>query len=109
MFIDQSFTKNKAVINWKTVQIYGWVSRLKFTISKIHPLRDAAFGADFLTPLRILKIITVGPKKWILVMLLKIVTCCKNFQILICSPVKRKFLHLLSKFCGYIFNGLGKR
>ena len=29
---------------------------------KIHPLRDAAFGADCLTPLRILKIVTVGLK-----------------------------------------------
>ena len=28
----------------------------------IHPLRDAAFGADCLTPLRILKLITVGLK-----------------------------------------------
>ena len=29
---------------------------------KIHPLRDAAFGADCLTPFRILKIIIVGLK-----------------------------------------------
>ena len=29
---------------------------------KIHPLRDAAFGADCLTPLRLLKIITVSLK-----------------------------------------------
>ena len=29
---------------------------------KIYPLRDAAFGADCLTPLRILKITTVGLK-----------------------------------------------
>ena len=29
---------------------------------KIHPLRDAVFGADCLTVLRILKIITVGLK-----------------------------------------------
>ena len=29
---------------------------------KIHPLRDAAFGADFLTPFRILKIIIVDQK-----------------------------------------------
>ena len=28
----------------------------------IHPLRDAAFGADCLTPVRILKIIIVGLK-----------------------------------------------
>ena len=29
---------------------------------KVHPLRDAAFGADCLTPFRILKIIIVGLK-----------------------------------------------
>ena len=29
---------------------------------KIHPLRDAAFGADCLTPFRILKITIVGLK-----------------------------------------------
>ena len=39
----------------------GYLSRdLIFQI--IHPLRDAAFGADCLTPLRISKIITVGLK-----------------------------------------------
>ena len=32
----------------------------------------------------------------------------QNVQILICSPLKMNFLHLLSKFHGYIFNGLGK-
>ena len=30
---------------------------------KIHPLRDPAFGADCVTPLRILKIITIGLEK----------------------------------------------
>ena len=29
---------------------------------KIHPVRDAAFGADCLTPFRILKIVIVGLK-----------------------------------------------
>ena len=62
MFINQSFTKNKAVINGKTVQICEWISQPRFTVSKIHPLRDVAFGADCSTPLRILKIITVGLK-----------------------------------------------
>ena len=38
-------------------------------------------------------------------MLLRIVTCCKNCQILIHSPLKVKSLHLLSKFRGCIFNG----
>ena len=49
---------------------------------KIHPLQDAAFGADCLTPFRILEIIIVG-LKWILVMLSRIATCCKNFLILV--------------------------
>ena len=62
---------------------------------KIHSLRDAAFGADCLTSFKILKIITVGFKKWILVMLSRIVTCCKNCQILIRSPLEVKSLHLL--------------
>ena len=39
-------------------------------------------------------------------MLSRIATC-KNFQILIRSPLQMKFLHLLSKSRGYIFNGLG--
>ena len=72
---------------------------------KIHPLRDTAFGADCLIPLRILKIITIGLKKWILVMLSSIVICCKNCQILICSPFKMKSLHLLSKLYGFICKG----
>ena len=54
---------------------------------KIHPLQDEAFGANCLTPFRVLKIIIVGLKKWILVMLSRIATCCKNFQILIRSPL----------------------
>ena len=29
---------------------------------KVHPLRDAAFGADCLTPFKILKIVIVGLK-----------------------------------------------
>ena len=65
MIINQSFNKNKDVINGKTVQIYGWISQQRFTISKnkkIHPLRDAAFGADCLTSFKMLKIITVGLK-----------------------------------------------
>ena len=48
---------------------------------KIHPLGDAAFGADCSTSFKILNILTVGLKKWILVMLSRIATCCKNFQI----------------------------
>ena len=78
MFINQSFTKDKAVVNGKTVQIYQWISQPRFTLSKIYLLLGAAFG-------------------------------CKKFQILICSPLKMKSLHLLSKFHGYIFNGFREK
>ena len=60
-FINQSFSK-KAVINGKMAQIYGWISQPRFTMSKIHLLRDTTFGEDCLSALRILKIITVGLK-----------------------------------------------
>ena len=38
MFINQSFNKNNAVINGKTVQIYEWVCQVRFTIKK-NPIR----------------------------------------------------------------------
>ena len=38
--------------------IDGYLSR-DLPYQKLHPLRDAAFSTDCLTPLRILKIITV--------------------------------------------------
>ena len=86
----------------------GYLNR-DLLYQKTHPLRDAAFGEDCLTPFRILKIITVGLKKWILVMLSRILIRYKNCQILICSPFKMKSLHLLSKFRGYIFSGVGEK
>ena len=39
----------------------GYLSR-DLICQKIDPLRDAAFGEDCLTSIKILKIITVGPK-----------------------------------------------
>ena len=42
-------------------------------------------------------------------MLSRILTCCKNCQILIRSPLKIKSLHLLSKFRAYILDGLGEK
>ena len=48
-------------------------------------------------------------KKWILVMLSITITCCGNIHILIPSPLKMKFLHLLWKFHGYIFDGLEEK
>ena len=42
-------------------------------------------------------------------MLSRIVTCYKNCQILIRSPLKVKSLHLLSKFRGCIFDGFGEK
>ena len=41
--------------------IVPYLSR-DLTHQKIHPLRDAAFGVDCLTPFRILKIVIVGLK-----------------------------------------------
>ena len=86
----------------------GYLSR-DLPYQKIHPLRDAAFGEDCLTPLKILKIVYSWSEKWILVMLSTIVTCRKYCQILICSPLKIKSLHLLTRLRGYIFNGLGEK
>ena len=54
---------------------------------KIHPLRDAAFGADCSTSFKIFKIITVGFKKMDSGNAIKKWQCCKNCQSLICSPV----------------------
>ena len=62
MFIYQSFAKNKAVINEKRYKyMNGYLSR-DLLYQNIHPLRDAAFGADCLTSFKILKIITVDLK-----------------------------------------------
>ena len=41
--------------------IDGYLSR-DLLYQKIHPLRDAAFGADCLTSFKILRIVTVGLK-----------------------------------------------
>ena len=62
MFINQSFTKNKAVINGKRNKYMDGHLGRDLLHKKICPLRDAAFGADCLTPFRILKIATVGLK-----------------------------------------------
>ena len=59
--------------------IDGYLSQ-DLLYQKVRQLQDAAFGADCLTPLRILNY-NRGSKKWTLVMLSKIVTCCKTFQI----------------------------
>ena len=73
-----------------------------------NPLPNAAFGADCLTPFQNFENHNSRSKKWILVILSRIATCCKNVQILIRSPLQVMCLHLLSKFEGYIFNGLGE-
>ena len=46
MFRNQTFTENMVAINVKTVQIGCFISQPRLRISKIHPLRDAAFDAD---------------------------------------------------------------
>ena len=62
MFTNQSNTESKSVINGETAQIYCSICQPRFNMSKIYPLRDAAFGADCLTSFRTLKIIIVGLK-----------------------------------------------
>ena len=61
-FTNQSFPKNKAVINGETVQIYRWISAPRFDISKNPFVRRCSNFKDCLTPLRILKCIGVGLK-----------------------------------------------
>ena len=56
MFTNQSFTENKAVINGEMIQICCSISQPRFNVSKkMHPSRDAAFGANCLIPFRSLK------------------------------------------------------
>ena len=74
------------MINGESLQICCSISQPRFNVSKLHPLRDAAFGADCLTPFRILKIIIVGLKMDSSNAII-IAICCKNRQILICSPL----------------------
>ena len=86
MFISQSFTKNKAVINGKAVQIYLWISQSRFTLSKNPSVTRCTIWCRLLNYPQDSENHNSRSKKWILVMLSRIVTCCKNFQILICSP-----------------------
>ena len=71
-------------------KLYKYVPYLSpdLIYQKIHPLQNAAFDADCLTSLINWKFHDC--KKWILVMLSRIVTPCKNFQILICSLLSKK-------------------
>ena len=99
------FTGNKALINVNMVQIRCSISQSRLYISKNPSVtrcsiwcRLANFSLHF-----------KNRKKWILVMLSITVTCCTNIHILIRSPLKMKFLYLLWKFHGYIFNGLGEK
>ena len=109
MFINQSFTKNKAVISGKTIQIYGWISQPRFTISKNPSVTRCSIWCRVLDFFLNFENHNSRSKKWILVMLSRIVTCFKNCQILIRSPLKVKSLHLLSKFRGCILNGFGEK
>ena len=60
MFINQSFAKSKPVINGKTVQIYGWLSQPRFTISKNQSVTRCSVWCRLLNIFKILKIVTVG-------------------------------------------------
>ena len=108
MFTNQPFTENKAVINVKWYKYVAPLLSQDYIYQKIHPLRDAAFDADRRTSFKF-KNRNSKSKKWILVMLSITVIRCTNIHILVRSPLKMKFLHLLWKFHGYIFNGLGEK
>ena len=58
MFTNRSFTENKAVINGEMVRMCCSISHPRFNISKNPSV--TRFGADCLTPSRILKIKIVG-------------------------------------------------
>ena len=102
----QSFTENEAVINGEMVQICCSISQPRFNVSKNPSVKRCKIWCRLLN---FFQIVIVGLKKLILVMLSRIVTSCKSFQILICSSLWMKSLHTLSKFHGYIFNGLGEK
>ena len=55
-------TENKAVINGEMVQVYSSIFQSRFNMSIIYSLRDTVSDADCSSPLRILKIVTVGLK-----------------------------------------------
>ena len=109
MFINQYFTKNKAVINGKKVEIYGLISHSRFTLLKNPSVTRCMIWCRLFNSFKNFKNHNSRSKNFILVMLSRIVTCSKNCHILICGPVKRKFVHLLSKFRRYICNSSGEK
>ena len=109
MFTNQSNTENKAVINGETVQICCSISQLKFKKSKDPSVTRCSIWYRLLNFFQNFENYNSSSKKLILVMLSRIATCCKGFQILISSPLFMKPLHLLSKLHCYAFNGLGEK
>ena len=105
MFTNKPFTENKAVINVKTLQIdlsrnYIYKKSISYEMQQLMQIDDLLF-LNF-------KNRNSKSEKWILVMLSITFTCCKNIHILIHSLVEIKFLHLLWRFHGDIFHGLGE-
>ena len=87
----------------------GWISGLRFTVpgggsvhcGMGHLVQIACFFCCFENR-------SSWSDGWILVVLSRILICCKNCQILIHSPLKVKSLNLLSKFRGCILMVLEK-
>ena len=105
-----AFTENKAVLNGETVKICCSISQWRFNISKNPLMTRCSIWCRLLNSFQNFGNCTSSLKK--MDSGNAITNCymqCKNFQILIRSPLLLKFLHLLSKFYGYIFNSLREK
>ena len=98
MFTNQPFTENKPAINVKTVQIRCSISQPRLFLSKSPSVTRCSICCRLTNFSLNLKNPNSKSKRWIVVMLPITVTCCRNIHILIRSPLRMKFLHLLWKF-----------
>ena len=69
MFVNQSFAKNKAVINGKRYKYMDEYLCRDLLYQKIYPLRDAAFGTDCSNSFQNFENHNSRSKKWVLVMI----------------------------------------
>ena len=91
------------------VQICCSISQLRLHISKNPSITRCSIWCRLTNFALNFKNRNSKSKKRIPVMLSITVTCCRNTHILIRSPVKMTFLHLLWKFHGDTFHGLGEK
>ena len=97
------------MINVKMVQICCSISLPRLHISKNPSVMRCSIWCSLTNFSLNFKNRNSKSKKRILVTLSITVTCCTTIYILIRSPLKMLFLHLLRKCHGYIFNGLGEK